>query len=88
MPRSGLSADAGHYLVLGFDKSIVLSAVRPRFPRAMTQMLRRLAFFLLGRDHAGDRMVGREHEEQAHAAAEAVERELQRGGQMGSECYG
>src|SRR5882724_10459321 len=45
----GPSADAGHYLVLGFDKSIVLSADRPRFTRAMTQMLRRLAFFLLGR---------------------------------------
>src|SRR5436853_1839382 len=26
----GPSADAGHYLVLGFDKSIVLSADRPR----------------------------------------------------------
>jgi hypothetical protein len=25
-PRAGQSADAGHYLVLGFDKSIVLSA--------------------------------------------------------------
>src|SRR5215212_11512981 len=38
----GHSADAGHYLVLGFDKSIIL-------PCRMTQMLRRLAFVLLGR---------------------------------------
>src|ERR1700737_228613 len=36
----GHSADAGHYLVRGFDKSIVLSC-------RMTRMLRRLAFVLL-----------------------------------------
>src|SRR5258708_35534396 len=29
-PLMGLSADAGHYLVLGFDKSIVLYADWPR----------------------------------------------------------
>src|SRR6476659_3788981 len=49
MPRAGQSADAGHYLVLGYDKSIILSCGLPATKRAMTQMLRRLAFFLLGR---------------------------------------
>src|SRR5437870_5042018 len=45
---SGRSADTGHYLVLGLDKSIIRSADCPRRARAMTQMLRRLAFFLGG----------------------------------------
>src|SRR5512134_2596916 len=49
MPRAGLSADAGHYLVLGFDKSIALTCGQPAIKPTMTQMLRRLAFFLLGR---------------------------------------
>src|SRR3954447_21388389 len=49
MPRAGLLTDAGHYLVLGFDKSIALTCGSPAHGRAMTQMLRRLAFFLLGR---------------------------------------
>src|SRR3954452_8221266 len=49
MPRAGLSTDAGHYLVLGFDKSIALTCRSPADGRAMTQMLRRLAFVLLGR---------------------------------------
>src|SRR3954462_13677248 len=53
-----LSAGAGHYLVLGFDKSIVLSADRPRFTPAMTQMLRGLAFFLLGRSQNLHRAAG------------------------------
>src|SRR5215471_11573352 len=49
-PRPGHSADAGHYLVLGFDKSIVPHAQRPARCGPMTQMLRCLAFFLGGRE--------------------------------------
>ena len=41
MPQWAETADAGHYLVLGLYKSIILSC-------RMTQMLRRLAFVLLG----------------------------------------
>src|SRR5713226_3478441 len=50
----GHSADAGHYLVLGFDKSIVLSC-------RMTQMLRRLAFVLFRRQdfHRAARLLDR-----------------------------
>ena len=44
--------------MLGFDKSIVLLADRPRFTRAMTQMLRRLALFLLGRSQNLHRTAG------------------------------
>src|SRR6185295_8676673 len=58
MPRSGLSADAGHYLVLGYDKSIILSCGLPATKRAMTQMLRRLAFVLLGRGQDLHRAAG------------------------------
>src|SRR5215217_9079494 len=58
MPRSGLSADAGHYLVLGFDKSIGQSCGSSAHGRAMTQMLRRLAFFLLGRGQDLHRAAG------------------------------
>src|ERR1700683_3007039 len=48
-PCQGYSADAVHYLGPGFDKSIVLCADWPLRMRAMTQMLRRLAFVLFGR---------------------------------------
>src|SRR5689334_3863408 len=50
----GPSADAGHYLVSGFDKSIVPKSKLPEGARAMTQMLRRFAFFL-GRGQDLDR---------------------------------
>src|SRR5437868_519143 len=55
---SGRSADTGHYLVLGRDKSIVRSTDSPRVPRAMTQMLRRLAVFRLGGRQDLDRAAG------------------------------
>src|SRR5262245_52936376 len=45
----GPSAVTGYYLVSGFDKSIVPASKLPARSRAMTQMLRRLAFVFLGR---------------------------------------
>src|SRR5436309_5726482 len=50
-----IERDAGHYLVLGFDKSIILSC-------RMTQMLRRLAFVFLRRSqylHRAARLLNR-----------------------------
>src|SRR6185312_7332809 len=58
MPRAGLSADAGHYLVLGFDKVHWSIVPTPAHRRAMTQMLRRLAFVLLGRGQDLHRAAG------------------------------
>src|SRR5690242_4698457 len=43
-------ADAGYYLVRGSTMSIALLRRLPAYGRAMTQMLRRLAFVLGGRE--------------------------------------
>src|SRR3569832_821083 len=50
-----IQPDAGHYLVLGFDMSLILSC-------RMTQMLRRFAFVLFGRSqnlHRAARLLDR-----------------------------
>src|ERR1700744_967298 len=63
---AGPSADAGHYLGPGFDKSIIHWAKSRDWCRAMTQMLRRLAF------------VGLDGSQDLHGAAGLLARRYRR----------